>query len=174
MLSFFNKKKKEVVNEESTIVESTPVKEEKVSTPEPIVIKEEVKHDPLTKECISMGMDMKAEASKISKAFFNSKNELKETTYLKFQSFLSSLTKEKIREIQEMSYLEFKDKEEQIQNTLKNGFGQFLSKGATLDEESRKSIDLVFGDIKKMQARGHRYWFYKIYIWQKRGEDLVE
>ena len=128
----------------------------------------EKKEDFDTTQSISMGLDMKSEVEKYSKAFFNSKNELKASSYSKFESFLETLAFEKKRELQNMTYLEFKDKENQINNILKNGFSQFLSKGAHLDEETRQTIDMVFSDIKKLSSKGHRYWYYKIYMWQKR------
>ncbi len=66
-----------------------------------------------------------------------------------------------------MDYLEFKEKEEQIYSRLKTGFSQYLSKGAPLDDIMKRDIELVFADIKKLPSKGHRYWYYKIYLWQE-------
>lgn len=182
MLNFFNKKSEE--KEEKKIdskKETLLSKEQKVETKQekkeeqPTSLKKDQnlnkKHDKITEQCIEMGIDMKNEVEKFSRAFFNSKNKIKKDSYLKFESFLDSLSYEKKNELQNLKYLEFKEKEEQIFTILKNGFAQFLSKGSNLDEKTRQAIDFVFGDIKKMPSRGHRYWYYKIYIWQKRKED---
>ena len=114
-----------------------------------------------------MGMDMKEEVKTFSSAFFNSKNKIKQDAYIKLQNFLDSLPYEKKKELERMDYLYFKEKESQISTILRNGFSQFLSKGANLNDETRNTVEMVFGDIKKLPSRGHRYWYYKIYIWQK-------
>lgn len=118
-------------------------------------------------QCIAMGMDMKQEVATFSKAFFQSKNSEKAKAYFAFHNFLLTLENYEKKMLKEMTYLEFKEKEEQIFTSLKNGFAQFLSKGAHLNEETKKSIDIVFGDIKKLPSKGYRYWYYKIYIWQE-------
>lgn len=180
MLSFFNKKsikdkenqKEDPENKDlSSKKENEEKKSETFTSPKVDQLQEKT-YDKLTEQCIEIGMDMKNEVAKFSRAFFNSKNSLKREAYLKFESYLESLPNEKKNEIQNIKYLEFKEKEEQIFIILKNGFAQSLSKGSNLDEETRKTIDFVFGDIKKMPSRGHRFWYYKIYIWQKRAEEL--
>jgi len=123
--------------------------------------------DFITAQSIAMGMDMKEEVKVVSKAFFHSKNSEKSKAYLALYHFLNNLEKYEKDALQKMTYLEFKEKEEQIYTKLKNGYSQYLSKGANLDESLRKSIDIVFSDIKKLPSKGHRYWYYKIYIWQE-------
>ena len=165
MFNIFNKKnekKDEEIIIEKEVIQEIPQKKEEII--EIIKPKEE---DDFTKQSISMGMDMKEEVETFSRAFFNSKNKLKFEAYTKLQNFLDSLAQEKRREIENMNYLDFKEKENQISTILKNGFSQFLSKGANLDEETRNTVEMIFGDIKKLPSRGHRYWYYKIYIWQK-------
>lgn len=122
--------------------------------------------DFIVSQSIAMGKDMKNEVEIFSKAFFQSKNPEKAKAYLALHSFLLTLENYEKRMIKEISYLEFKEKEAQIFTSLKNGFAQFLSKGAHLNDETKRTIDIVFGDIKKLASKGHRYWYYKIYIWQ--------
>lgn len=140
------------------------------------IIKEEVKEMPkvvstpkndfITTQCIDMGNDIKNDVKTISRAFFKSKNPLKLKAYTELRYFLDSLEQYEKRALQDMTYLEFKEKDEQIFTKLKGGYSQYLSKGATLNEELKKTIDIVFLDIKKLPSKGHRYWYYKIYIWQ--------
>lgn len=156
------KKKPEVEKEKSLKIEDeTLIKKEKP--------KKEEDYD--TTQCIAIGLDCKNDVKKASKAFFNTKNKLKANAYRRFQSYLGTMTKKEIRNIQNLDYQEFVEKEEQIFTTLKNGFAQYLSKGAHLDDETKEIIEFVFGDIKKFPSKGHRYWYYKIYIWQKRELD---
>jgi len=147
-------------------------KEEIVKEDLPLEIKTEIKKEDFdTIQSKEMGLDMKEDVKRYSKAFFNSKNKIKSAAYLKFESYLTSLPFEKRRELQHMTYLEFKEKETQLSTILKNGFSQFLSKGAKLDDETRETIEMVFGDVKKLPSKGHRYWYFKIFMWQKREEE---
>lgn len=123
--------------------------------------------DFIISQSIAMGKDMKDEVEVFSKAFFQSKNHEKAKAYLSFHNFLLNLENYEKRRINEISYMEFKEKEAQIFTSLKNGFAQFLSKGSHLNDETKRTIDIVFGDIKKLSSKGHRYWYYKIYIWQE-------
>ncbi len=169
MFNIFAKKEKEIEKEEIPIIieeeiEELPQKEEQIIEEKP------KKEDEFTVQSIAMGMDMKKEVKTFSRAFFNSKNKTKFDAYAKLQNFLDSLPYEKRREIETITYMEFKEKESQITTVLKNGFSQFLSKGANLNEETRTTVEMIFGDIKKLPSRGHRYWYFKIYIWQK-AED---
>jgi len=138
---------------------------------EPLVIKTNPEEDFDKRQCIDMGLDIKENVKKASRAFFNSKNKQKAAAYLMFEKYLATLSIEKIRELQKMKYLDFIEQEEKIFTMLKNGFAQSISKGASLDENTRKTIDFVFGDIKKFPSKGHRYWYFKTYIWQKREKD---
>lgn len=141
------------------------------------IIKEEVKEVPkvvpspkndfITTQCIEMGKDIKNDVETISRAFFKSKNPLKSKAYTELRYFLDSLEQYEKRALQDMTYLEFKEKDEQIFIKLKGGYSQYLSKGANLNEELKKTIDIVFLDIKKLPSKAHRYWYYKIYIWQE-------
>jgi len=161
------KKKSNKIPEEITEEEASSKVEEEIVNKDVFVEKKEAdKQDFDTEQSISMGLDMKKEVETSSRAFFNSKNSTKAEAYIKFQKFLSSLSYDEKYRITSLEYLDFKDKEIQIFTSLKNGFAQFISKGAHLDEESKKTIDMVFGDIKKLPSKGHRYWYYKIYIWQ--------
>lgn len=182
MLNFFNKKPEKKEEEEQSNSKVEDLLLDKNKKPEKAEIKEKEQVsvekpknkelDKITKQCLDIGMDTKNDVEKVSRAFFNSKNSLKQDAYFKLESYLESLPYEKKNELQNIAYLEFKEREEQITTMLRNGFAQFLSKGSNLDEETRKTISLIFGDIKKMPSKGHRYWYYKIYIWQKRGEEL--
>lgn len=134
----------------------------------PLFIKTNPVEDFDTKQCIDMGLDIKENVKRASHAFFNSKNKQKADAYLLFENYLTTLSMERIRELQKMKYLDFIEEEEKIYTMLKNGFAQSISKGSSLNEDSRKTIDFVFGDIKKFPSKGHRYWYYKTYIWQKR------
>lgn len=165
--NFLSKKDsiEKVAIEENKIEEVT-----KQSTPE-LQIQPELKVDNETQQCIDMGFDIKDDVRKASFAFFNSNNKEKAQAYIKFEEYLQSLTMEKIQSIQRVKYLTFKTDEEKIITSLKNGFAQFLSKGASLDDTTRKKIEFVFGDIKKFPSRGHRYWYLKTFIWQKREEN---
>lgn len=185
MLNFFSKKnveERDEINsnskledflfekdEEEKVIENTITKKEEKEPVLKIKTKEEINIDNITLQCIEMGMDIKKDVEKISRAFFNSNNSLKKESYLKFEAYISTLSNEKKRELQNMLFLDFKEKEEQITVVIKNGFAQFISKGsAGIDEESRKTLEIVFADIKKMPSKAHRYWYFKIYIWQKR------
>lgn len=128
---------------------------------------ENKEEDFITTQSIAMGMDMKREVEVFTKAFFHSKNSEKAKAYLNLYHFLQTLEKYEKDTIQRMTYLEFKEKEEQIYNKLRNGYSQYISKGAHLNEELKKSIEIVFSDVKKLPSKGHRYWYYKIYIWQE-------
>ena len=132
--------------------------------------KEKIKENFITLQSIDMGMDMKHEVEVFSKAFFQSKNSDKIKAYTSLHRFMLTMEKYEIEMIKNMTYLEFKEKEEQVRNKIKLGFSQYLSKGSHINEETRKIIDLVFADIKKLPSRGHRYWYYKIYIWQEAKE----
>lgn len=138
---------------------------------EPLVIKSNPEEDFDKNQCIDMGLDIKENVKRASYAFFNSRNKQKADAYLMFEEYLTTLSNEKIRELQKMKYLDFIEEEEKIFTMLKNGFAQSISKGASLDENTRKIIDFVFGDIKKFPSKGHRYWYFKTYIWQKREID---
>ncbi len=148
-----------VSNEQSLDKEIILEEEKKV-----ITNKEE---DFITSQSIAMGMDMKHEVEVFTKAFFHSKNSDKSKAYLTLYHFLRTLEKYEIDTIQKMTYLEFKEKEEQIYTKLRNGYSQYISKGSHLNEELNKSIEIVFSDVKKLPSKGHRYWYYKIYIWQE-------
>lgn len=151
---------------------------EDVKKVEPTVEKvvEEVK--PLTKEekldnyvneqCLSLGLDIKNDVEKSSRAFFNSKNEKKSSAYKQFEEYLEQYDRAQKADLQKISYIDFKEKEEQINTKIKNGFAQYLTKGAMLDEANREIVNLIFSDIKKFPSRGHRYWYFRNYIWQKR------
>ena len=132
-----------------------------------IIIEDKKEYDFITLQSISMGMDMKREVEVFSKAFFHSKNSEKSKAYIVLYNFLRTLEDYEKNIIQNMTYLEFKEKEEQIYSKLKNGYSQYLSKGVQLNQELNRSIELVFSDIKKLPSKGHRYWYYKIYIWQE-------
>ena len=121
----------------------------------------------IVSQSIEMGMDMKHEVEVFSKAFFHSKNSEKAKSYLALYHFLLSLEDYEKNKIQNMTYLEFKELENQIYTKLRNGYSQYISKGKHLNEELNKSIEIVFSDIKKLPSKGHRYWYYKIYIWQE-------
>ncbi len=173
MLSFFSKEKEAAQN--TKIPEDKPSQIKVENKP---VIHEEIhdtttqhKQDYVTEQCISMGMDIKNDVEKSSKVFFNSKNEQKAHAYNLFQNYLEGLENREVSRIKDLTYLEFKEKEEQITTTLKNGFAQFLTKGASLDEENKKIVNFVFLDIKKYPSKAHRYWYFKEYIWQKRELD---
>ena len=115
---------------------------------------------------LDMGMDMKEEVAKISKGFFQSRNQDKLQAYASFQQYLLTLSSEDINKLKRMSYFEFKEKEGQILTKIKNGYSQHVSKGKSLDDSMRKYIEIIFADIKKLPSRGHRYWYYTTYIWQ--------
>ncbi len=132
-----------------------------------IVVENKKEDDFVTLQSIAMGMDMKKEVEVFSKAFFHSKNADKSKAYLALYHFLQTLENYEKNMLQNMTYLEFKEKEEQIYTKLRNGYSQYLSKGAHLNEELNKSIEIVFSDVKKLPSKGHRYWYYKIYIWQE-------
>lgn len=166
--NFLNKKDVVKENKEEVQKEAKKVEEPKKSVTPELQIQPEIKVDNETQQCIDMGFDIKDDVRKASFAFFNSKNKDKMQAYLKFEEYLSSLSIDKIQSLQRMKYLAFKTDEEKITTSLKNGFGQFLSKGASLDEETRKIIEFVFGDIKKFPSKGHRYWYFKTFMWQKR------
>ncbi|WP_072682636.1 hypothetical protein [Arcobacter sp. LA11] len=118
-------------------------------------------------QSIEMGMDMKREVEVFSKAFFHSKNSDKSKAYLALYHFLQTLENYEKNKIQNMTYLEFKEIENQLYTKLRNGYSQYISKGKHLNEELNKSIEIVFSDVKKLPSKGHRYWYYKIYIWQE-------
>ncbi|TLP39129.1 hypothetical protein [Arcobacter arenosus] len=166
-----NKEPKQVDSEkiDETIV--IQKEEPKGKESEPLVIKTNTEDDFDKKQCIDMGLDIKENVKRASHAFFNSKNKQKADAYLMFEEYISSLSSERTRELQKMKYLDFIEEEEKIFTMLKNGFAQSVSKGASLDENSRKIVDFIFGDIKKFPSKGHRYWYYKTYIWQKRETD---
>ncbi len=138
---------------------------------EALVIKTNPEEDFDKRQCIDIGLDIKESVRKASYAFFNSKNSQKADAYLKFEEYLTTLSIEKTRELQKMKYLDFIEKEEKIFTMLRNGFAQSISRGASLDENTRKTVDFVFGDIKKFPSKAYRYWYYKIYIWQEREID---
>ncbi|XPV68709.1 MAG: hypothetical protein ACNI25_15575 [Halarcobacter sp.] len=195
MLNFFskkpvqNEKKDDEVEKQKEIQKKTPTKvinknpfietpqEKRIyenKTPQEEEKKEEeneksVEIDYNTQQCIDMGMDIKHDVEKSSSAFFNSKNEKKSSAYTKFQVYLKTLEDREIQRIKDLSYMEFKEKEEQVQTFLKNGFAQFLSKGASLDAKNKEIVEFVFGDIKKYPSKGHRYWYYKVYLWLNSG-----
>ncbi len=175
MLSFFNKDKEKEIIPNARISENktTQVKVENkvISQQEPSEPNTQHKQDYVTEQCISMGMDIKNDVEKSSKVFFNSKNDQKAHAYNLFQNYLESLENREVSRIKDLTYLEFKEKEEQITTTLKNGFAQFLTKGASLDEGNKKIVNFVFLDIKKYPSKAHRYWYFKEYIWQKRELD---
>lgn len=197
MLSFFSKKKeenKEEVNKE----EVKEVKEEKPKEIESkplgtasikVMNKtkdmnnsnkdssqnntgEEIKNsqvDYITQQCIDIGLDIKNDVERSTKAFFNSKNNTKASAYTKFQTYLTTLEKREIQRIKDVTYIEFKDKEGQISTSLKNGFAQYLSKGASLDDKTKGILEFVFGDIRKFPSKAHRFWYYKVYLWENTG-----
>ncbi|PLY04251.1 MAG: hypothetical protein C0625_17040 [Arcobacter sp.] len=134
-------------------------------------VKEKTKEDFTTTQSIAMGMDMKHEVEVFSRAFFQSKNSEKIKAYSSLHRFMLTMEKYEIDMIKNMTYIEFKEKEEQVYNKIKLGFSQYLSKGSQISEETRRVIDLVFSDIKKLPSRGHRYWYYKIYIWQEAKKE---
>lgn len=173
--NFLGKKDlKEPEQKDSQKIDETIViqkEEPKGKETEPLVIKTNPEDDFDKKQCIDMGLDIKENVRRASHAFFNSKNKQKADAYLMFEEYISSLSSERTRELQKMEYLDFIEEEEKIFTMLKNGFAQSVSKGASLDENSRKIVDFIFGDIKKFPSKGHRYWYYKIYIWQKRETD---
>lgn len=121
----------------------------------------------ITTQCIEMGIDIKNSVETSSRAFFQSRNKEKSIAYNHLYHYLLSLEKYHKDSLKNMAYLEFKEKEAQIYTRLKTGFSQFLSKGSPLDEKMRRNTELVFSDIKKLPSKGHRYWYYKIYIWQE-------
>jgi len=144
--------------------EKSFVAQEEVFISKPIRNREE---EYITTQCIEMGMDIKNCVETSAKAFFQSRNKEKAIAYNHLYHYLLSLEKYHKDSLKNMDYLEFKEKEEQIYTRLKTGFSQFLSKGSPLDEKMRRNTDLVFSDIKKLPSKGHRYWYYKIYIWQE-------
>lgn len=172
---FFKSKKEDPKKEHPEIKNySRPVEEEieeKIKIEEKVVIVEkEVKVDFSTAQSTIMGQDMKEDVKRYSRAFFNNKNEKRSNAYKKFEYYLQTLDDNEKNRIKRLTYLEFKEKEEQIQLVLKNGFAQSLTKGAHIDEETKEILEIVFNDIKKLASKGHKYWYYTTYIWQKREE----
>ncbi|WP_320035487.1 hypothetical protein [Halarcobacter sp.] len=159
-------KKQNIVEKETKKNDSSFVIENEQVTKK-VKTKEE---DSIIEECTAIGLDTKDDVRRASKGFFNSRNEKKADAYRKFQAYTSTITEQEKRKIKNLSFLEFKEKENQIYTTLRNGFGQFLSKGAHLDERTREIIGFIFGDINKLPSKGHRYWYFKLYIWQRREE----
>lgn len=172
MFKIFKKKENSTIENTKSIEniinleteEKSFVKQEESFTVKPIRDKEE---EYLSTQCIEMGMDIKNSVESSSKAFFQSRNKEKAIAYNHLYHYLLSLEKYQKDFLKNMDYLEFKEKEEQIYTRLKTGFSQFLSKGAPLDERMRRNTELVFSDIKKLPSKGHKYWYYKIYIWQE-------
>jgi|GEM_PF-6040714 len=180
MLSFFSKKEKDRIGEKKKVLskeEEKPVnKTENVISENEYMQRNKVekkvkKPDYTTEQCIQMGLDIKKDVEKSSHAFFNSKNVKKSHAYNLFEEYLETLESREISRIKDLTYLEFKEKEEQITTTLKNGFAQFLTKGVSLDDKNKEIVDFVFLDVKKYPSKGHRYWYFKEYIWQKRELD---
>ncbi len=174
MFGLFDKKEKVTLKEppkkvEEEIIEESIEEESKELNIKPIRNKKE---EYITTQCIEMGMDIKESVEKSSKAFFQSKNEEKAKAYSLFNNYMHMLEKYQKDDIQNINYLEFKEKEEQIYTKLKTGFSQYLSKGKPLDEQMRRTINLVFSDIKKLPSKAHRFWYYKIYIWQEAKTSL--
>ncbi len=158
--------KQDILKDESKRNDSSLVIEN-----EDVVKKAKPKEEDYIKEqCIAMGLDAKEDVQRASKGFFNSRNEKKADSYRKFQAYISTITEQEKRKIKNLSFLEFKEKENQIYTTLRNGFAQYLSKGAHLDDRTKEIIDFIFGDIRKLPSKGHRYWYFKLYIWQRREE----
>lgn len=180
MFNFLGKKEKESIQNNELEKEEevkTPIEEKKDTNNELIINNYEEPSEgeqalDLGQQCIDLALDIKEDVRKSTKAFFNSRNKDKASAYLKFEKYLEELPRAKTYELKNLGYIDFKEKEEKIYFTLKNGFAQFISKGATLNEETRKIVDFVFGDIKKFPSKGHRFWYYKIYIWQKRQKSL--
>lgn len=169
MFGIFKKKSDDTIekientNDVKENIQNEPIKDiEEVSA-----VKVKPKEDFITIQSIAMGMDMKQEVEQFSKAFFQSRNEEKAKAYSYLYDFMLTLEPYEKDMIKDITYLEFKEKEEQIYNKIKLGYSQYLSKGSHLTEEMKRNIDLVFSDIKKLPSRGHRYWYYKIYIWQE-------
>lgn len=167
MFGIFKKKDPVTINKIEEIIVPEEINEEKEQISKIKEKKEKNKENYITLQCIDMGMDMKHEVEVFSKAFFQSKNSEKIKAYSSLYRFMLSMEKYEIEMIKNITYLDFKEKETQIYNKIKLGFSQYLSKGAHINEETRRTIDLVFSDIKKLPSRGHRYWYYKIYIWQE-------
>jgi len=163
MFGIFNKKKEETIEKIQT-----ELNEQIIEIPKE---KKEKKQDFNTSQFINIGEDVKNEVEVFSRSFFKSKNAEKAKAYASLQHFLATFDIQEKNSVQNMTYLEFKEKEEKVLNKIKIGFSQYLSKGSHLDEDMRRSIDLVFSDVKKLPSRGHRYWYYKIYIWQDINKD---
>ena len=171
MFGLFTKKEKitveeidEKINEKTLIDEEIKKVDENELIIKPIINKEE---EYLKSQYLEIGKDIKNSVEIASKSFFQSKNIEKMKAYSHLYHYLFSLEKYQKDMIKNISYLEFKDKEEQIFTRLKTGYSQYLSKGAPLNDETRRNVDLVFSDIKKLPSKAHRYWYYKIYIWQE-------
>lgn len=172
MFELFKKKENIVIEEVHDTANEQILDEDFDDKNEQLIIKpiepiKSKKEEYITTQCIEMGMDIKHDVEIASKAFFQSKNLERAKAYNLLYHFMFSLEKYQIDQIRDMDYLEFKEKEEQIYTRLKTGFAQYLSKGSPLNEEIRRSVDLVFSDIKKLPSKAHRYWYYKIYIWQE-------
>lgn len=173
MFNIFSDKEKESETKYSKNIEDVQKVEPAVIEPAQVTptLSKEEKIDKYVKEqCLELGLDIKNDVERASRAFFNSRNEKKANAYKLFEEYLEEFDKNQKGDLQRITYSEFKDKEEQINSKLQNGFAQHLTKGATLDEKNREIVLLVFGDIKKFPSRGHRYWYYRDYIWQKRAD----
>lgn len=162
MLKIFSKKNGKL--EEKNISEF--IQEDEVSI-DVSKIEIPMNDDPIIQHCIEMGMYAKNNVEKVAKGFFNSKNEKKSAAYKKYKAYLATMTEREKRKIMKMDFLEFVEKNEQIFTSFRNGFAQYLSKGARLDDEIKEVIDFVFADIKKLPTKGHKFWYFTIYMWQE-------
>lgn len=165
MFKFFNKKEKLIIetNEQKELEPILEVVEQKQEEVTPVKDK---KQEYLTNQCIEIGMDIKNDVESSSRAFFQSKNHERAKAYKLFNTYLQTLERYQVELLKNMDYLEFIEKQEQIYTRLKTGFAQFLTKGTPLEGSSKRDVELVFADIKKLPSKAHRYWYYKIYIWQ--------
>ncbi|MCP4970204.1 MAG: hypothetical protein GY932_06375 [Arcobacter sp.] len=139
----------------------------KLEAEKTIIVEKEKKLDFKNQQALSIGLDIKEDVRRISKSFFNNKNKKRSSAYKEFKHYLLNFDKNEKMKIQKLGYIEFKEKENQIYTTLKNGFAQLLSKGSPLNDQNTKTINFIFNDIKKLPSKGHRYWYYTLYIWQR-------
>jgi hypothetical protein len=174
---FFTGKKEDSKEEHPEIknyskpIEKKAKVEEKIKTGEKVVsVEKEVIVDSNTQQATIIGQDMKEDVKRFSRAFFNNKNEKRANAYKKFEYYLQTLDNNEKNRIKRLTFLEFKEKEDQIQLVLKNGFAQSLTKGSHINEDAKEIIEIIFNDIKKLASKGHKYWYYTTYIWQKREE----
>lgn len=159
ILSIFDAKNEKESEPKDILNQTTPILNEKKT--------KQTEEEYLKEQSIAIGLDARDNVKRASKGFFNSKNPEKKEAYTLFEKYIETLTPQEKKKIQTLKFEQFKEKEEQIFLALKSGFAQYITKGTHLEGKFVKIVDFVFGDIKKLPSKGHRYWYYTIYIWQR-------